>query len=109
MLAVLGRSWDLCWQSWAALGPYVGGLGAVLGPMLAVLGCLGAYVGGLGPLLGPMLGVLGRSWGLRRRSWDGIMAKSGPKPEKWPKPEQKQGAKGVGPPEATETLSLIHI
>ena len=63
MLAVLRRSWDLCWQSWAALGPYVGGLGAVLGPMLAVLGCLGAYVGGLGPLLGPMLAVLGRSWG----------------------------------------------
>ena len=68
MLAVLRRSWDLCWQSWAALGPYVGGLGAVLGPMLAVLGCLGAYVGGLGPLLGPMLAVLGRSWDLCGRS-----------------------------------------
>ena len=27
MLAVLGRSWDLCWRSWAALGTYVGGLG----------------------------------------------------------------------------------
>ena len=26
-LAVLGRSWALCWRSWAALGAYVGGLG----------------------------------------------------------------------------------
>ena len=33
------RSWGLCWRSWAALGPYVGGLGPLLGPMLAVLGC----------------------------------------------------------------------
>ena len=40
---VLGRSYGLCWRSWAALG---------------------AYVGGLGPLLGPMLAVLDRSWGL---------------------------------------------
>ena len=38
MLAVLGRSWSLCWRSWAALGTYVGGLGPLLGPMLAVLG-----------------------------------------------------------------------
>ena len=44
MLAVWGRSWSL----WAALG---------------------AYVGGLGPLLGPMLAVLGRSWGPCWRSW----------------------------------------
>ena len=29
---------------------------------------LGAYVGGLGPLLGPMLAVWGRSWGLCGRS-----------------------------------------
>ena len=43
MLAVLCRSWGLCWRSWAALG---------------------AYVGGLGPLLEPMLAVLGRSWDL---------------------------------------------
>ena len=56
---VLGRSCGLCWRSWAALGAYVGGLGPLLGPMLAVLGCsqglcwwsgaaLRAYVGGLG-------------------------------------------------------------
>ena len=31
MLAVLGRSWGLCWRSWAALGAYVGGLGAPWG------------------------------------------------------------------------------
>ena len=37
-----------------ALGAYVGGLGPLLGPMLAVLGALGAYVGGLGLLLRPM-------------------------------------------------------
>ena len=68
MLAVLGRSWGLCWRSGAALGVYVGGLGPLLGPMLAVLGPLGTYVGGLGQLLGPMLAVLGRSWGLYGRS-----------------------------------------
>ena len=34
MLAVLGRSWDLCWRSWAALGTYVEGLG----PKWSVLG-----------------------------------------------------------------------
>ena len=27
MFAVLGRSWSLCWRSWAALGAYVGDLG----------------------------------------------------------------------------------
>ena len=67
---------------------YVGGLGPLLGPVLAVLGlmlavlgplracvgCLGAYVGGLGPLLGPMLAVLGRSEGLCRWSWERIRA-----------------------------------
>ena len=36
MLAVLGRSWSLCWRSWAALGAYVGGLGSLLGPIWAV-------------------------------------------------------------------------
>ena len=59
MLAIFGLPWDVCWLSWAALGPYVGGRGALLGPMLAVLAALGAYVGGLGPLLEPMLAVLG--------------------------------------------------
>ena len=59
---VLGRSYGLCWRSWAVVGAYVSGFGPLLGPRLAVLGGLGAYVGGLGPLLGPMLAVLGRSW-----------------------------------------------
>ena len=70
----------LCVRSRAALETYVGGLGPLLGPMLAVLGhswalrwrswiALRAYVGGLGPLLGPMLAVLGRSWALCWRSW----------------------------------------
>ena len=48
MLAVLGRSWDLCWRSWATLGAYVGGLGSGSGPKLAVLGGLRAKVVGLG-------------------------------------------------------------
>ena len=47
ILAILGRSWGLCWRSRATLGAYVG--------------CLGAYVGGLGPFLGRMLAVLGCS------------------------------------------------
>ena len=65
---ILGRSWDLCVRSWAALGAYVGGLGAVLAPILAILGrswastgglgctwaARGAYVGDLGPLLSPL-------------------------------------------------------
>ena len=38
---------------------------------------LGAYVGGLGPLLGPMLAVLGCSSGLCRRSWEQIRAHVG--------------------------------
>ena len=80
---VLTRSLGLCWQSLAALGAYVGGLGPLLEPMLAVLGrswdlswrswaALWASVGGLGPSvagLGPMLAVLG-----------GLRPKSGPSP-----------------------------
>ena len=48
---------------------HVVGLGAVLGPMLAILGRSWASTGGPGPLLGPMLVVLGRSWALCWRSW----------------------------------------
>ena len=47
---VLGRSWGLCVRSWVALGAYVGGLGAVLGPMLAILSRSCASTGGSGPL-----------------------------------------------------------
>ena len=32
-LGVLGRSWGLCWRSWAALGAFVGGLGPLLAEM----------------------------------------------------------------------------
>ena len=56
MLAVLGRSWALCWRSWAALGAYVGGLGSGSGPKLAVLG--------------PMLAVLGEKWPWPEREGD---------------------------------------
>ena len=51
---VLGRSLDLCVRSWATLGAYVGGLGAVLGPIMAILGRSWASTGGPGPLLGPL-------------------------------------------------------
>ena len=78
----------LCWRSWAALRAYVGGLGLLLGPILAVLGRFGAFVGGLGPLLGLCLrswaalgtyvGGLGALWaGLRApcvRSWAALGA-----------------------------------
>ena len=74
MLAVLGRSWGLCWRSWAALGAYVDGLGPLLGPKLAVLGGLGAKVVGLGSDQG----------------------------EKWPKPERERDPQRVGPPEGCE-------
>ena len=42
---VLGRSWGLCVRSWAALGAYVGGLGAVSRLMLAILSCSWASTG----------------------------------------------------------------
>ena len=54
MLAVLGRSWGLCWPSWAALGAYMGGLGQSLDLCWRSWAALGAYVGGLGSLWGPM-------------------------------------------------------
>ena len=60
---------DLCVRSRAALETYVGGLGVLLGPMLAVLGRSWALMGGLEPLLGPLCPVLGCSWSLCWRSW----------------------------------------
>ena len=76
--SVLSCSWGLCCRSWAALGPYVGGLVPLLGPMSAVLGrswslcwqswvALGAYVGDLRPLLGSMLIYVGGPEGPERR------------------------------------------
>ena len=58
MLAVLGRSWSLCWRSWAALGAHIRGLGSGSGLKLAVLACLGAKVVGLGSGSEPKLTVL---------------------------------------------------
>ena len=61
-------------RSWVALETYVGGLGAVLGPMLAVLGRSWASMGGLGLLLGPLCSVLDWSWSLCWRSWAALGA-----------------------------------
>ena len=60
LLAVLCRSWSLCWRSWPTLGTSVGGLGLLLGPVWAVLAALVA--------------VLGRSWALCWRSWAALGA-----------------------------------
>ena len=65
---------DLRARSWAALETYVGGLGVLLGPMLAVLGRSWASMGGLEPLLGPLCPVLGCSWSLCWRSWAALGA-----------------------------------
>ena len=90
------RSRGLCWRSWAALAAHVGGLGPLLGPMLAVLGPMlavlgrswglcgrsgaapGAHVGGLGSGSGPKLAVLGPKWSVL----EAIRAKSGPSPSR---------------------------
>ncbi len=77
------RSQGLCWQSLAALGTYVGGVGPLSRPKLAVLGrsrglnwrsWLGAYVGGLGPLSEPKLAVSGRSLDVCWRAWAALGA-----------------------------------
>ena len=74
MLAVLGRSWALCWRSWAVLGPMLAVLGRSWALCWRSWAALGLYVGGLGPLLGPMLAVLDRSWALCWRSWAALGA-----------------------------------
>ena len=94
----------LCWRSWTALGAYVGGLGPLLGPMLAVLGrswglcwrpwaALKAYVGGLGSRSRPMWAVLGADQGLSWRSWPVLGPKwsvlEGDQAEKWLWPERE--------------------
>ena len=80
---VLGRSWGLCVRSWVAFGAYVGGLEAVLGPMLAILSCSWASVGGPGPIgglgctwvaLGAYVGDLELLLGLYWRSWAALGA-----------------------------------
>ena len=64
MLAVLDRSWVLCWLSSAALGASIGGRGrswAVLGDLEQVLGDLRALLGRSWAVLGDLGPVLGRS------------------------------------------------
>ena len=64
MLALLGRSWGLCWRSW--------------GLSWRSWAVLGAYVGGLGSGSGPKLAVLGPKWSVL----EAIRAKSGPSPSR---------------------------
>ena len=78
-LSVLGRSWDLCWRSWAALAGYVGRLGPLLGAYVAekyeehgnfenvLISRAGARSAASGA-------VLGRSWDLCGRSWAALGA-----------------------------------
>ena len=54
MWVVLGR-FSRLGQSWPALRGYFGGLGLLLGPLLAVLGPLLAVLGRLGPKSDPNL------------------------------------------------------
>ena len=81
--SVLSCSWSLCWWSWAALGAYVGGLGLLLGPKLAVLGRLGAGEVGLGPKWSVLGGDQGRKVAQTRAGrpfWGGdrTCARTGP-------------------------------
>ena len=69
-MAVLGRSWALCWlswglcrRSWAALGAYVGSLGRSWGLCWQSWAALGAHVGDPRP-----------SWDLCWRSWATLRA-----------------------------------
>ena len=100
MLAVLARSWALCWRSWAALGAYVGGLGLLLGPMLTVLGRFRGLSGRSWDAFGPKLAVLG---GLGAE----VVGLGSDQGEKWPKPEREQDPQRVGPAEAREARRSI--
>ena len=69
----LGAVLSQCWRSWAALGP-TAVLARAWGHSVRSWAALGAYVVGLGPLLGPILAVLSRSWALCWRSWAALGA-----------------------------------
>ena len=62
--AILGPLWAILGQSWghlgAILGPYWGHLGAIVGHLGAILG---PSWGHLGAILRPSWGILGSSWG----------------------------------------------
>ena len=99
----LGRSWGVCWRSWAVLGRkisknmtnlklslFLEREERDLRPWGAVLGRSWGLCGWSWPLVGPMLAILGRSWGLCWRSWavlgpllavlGRLVPKSGPNP-----------------------------
>ena len=88
--AILGRSWGLCGRAWAALGPLL----AVLGRSWGLCGrswvAFRAFVGDLGPLLGPLLAVLG-PLGPKSRSKPGRESDlaSGSRPKSGPNPSGK--------------------
>ena len=87
ILAILGRSWGLCWRPWDLLGPMLAFLGRCWGLCwrswcswglcLRSWVALGAYVGFPGLLLGSVLTVLGRSWGLLVLLGDSVASPGG--------------------------------
>ena len=96
-----------------ALGAYVGGLGPLLGPMLAVLdrfwglccwswAALGASVRGLRPLLSPLLAVLGC---LGPKSGPGLSGKAIWKTDQGRKVAQTRAGRRSG--QAPETLKTL--
>ena len=64
LCVVLGRSRGLCVRSWFALGSLRAVLGRPCGRCMRSWVALGAYVGGLGAVSGVMLAILGCTWGL---------------------------------------------
>ena len=92
MLAVLVRSWGLCWRSWAALGAHVGGLGRSWGLCWRSWAAFGAFVGGPGP-------SWAEKWPKPEREGD-LASGSGPK--SGPNPSGKRGPKRVKSPKPAE-------
>ena len=132
LLGLYWRSWHALGatvRSWAALGAYVGGLGPLLGPILAVLGrswalswrswaALGTNVGDLGPLLGlcwrsraalrASVRDLGRSWGLMLAVLGGLGPKSGPNPS-GSRSQKGRPPKSPSAPRVLEPVPIFYI
>ena len=93
LCAILGRSWNLSWRSWAALGAYLCGDGPLLGPTFADRGRSWSLCGRSGAKTSKDIATLktclflrqerdvrlgGRSWGALRAYVDGLGLLLGP-------------------------------